>query len=231
MTKRVLLLLADGFELLEAAGFTDVLGWANIDGQEPIELVSAGLRTPLHTTFGFAAIPDSLVEMLELERFDALAVPGGFETAGYYNEALSPPFLDVIRHFASRKAPIASVCVASLALGAAGVLRGRRATTYHQIGGARREQLEGYGAVFVDEPIVVDGSIISSTGPGTGIEVAFALLAMLTSDANAASIRTLMRAPEPSADWRLTAQVAAADVRALPSETTPTSSQTSKCAT
>jgi protein deglycase len=226
MTKRVLLLLADGFELLEAAGFTDVLGWANIDGAVSIELVSAGLRTPLRTTFGFSAIPDVMIDSLDLASFDALAVPGGFGTAGYYDEALSSPFLDVIRHFASREAPIASVCVASLALGAAGVLRGRRATTYHQVGGARREQLEDYGASFIDEPVVVDGLMISSTGPGTGIEVAFALLAMLTSDANAASIRTLMRAPEPSADWRSNAQVVAADIAALSSDSPPTASLT-----
>lgn len=198
MTKRVLLLLAEGFELLEAAGFTDVLGWADIDGTEPIELVSAGLRSPLRTTFGFSVIPDTLIETVDLERFDALAIPGGFERAGYYADALSEPFLDVIRTFERRNAPVASVCVASLALGAAGILTSRRATTYHQVGGKRKAQLESYGAVFVDQPVLVDGTIISSTGPGTAIEVAFQLLAMLTNEAMAAKIRTLMRYPFPS---------------------------------
>lgn len=207
MTKRVLLLLADGFELLEASGFTDVFGWATIDGTEPVELVSAGLRTPLRTTFGFAAIPDALIDTLDLDSFDALALPGGFGTAGYYDDALSLPFLDIIRHFAGRNAPIASVCVASLALGAAGILQGKRATTYHQTGGSRRAQLEGYGATFIDVPVVVDGAIISSTGPGTGIEVAFALLAMLTSSANADAVRNLMRVPSPSLAWQTTPQV------------------------
>jgi protein deglycase len=102
---------------------------------------------------------------------------------------------------------VASVCVASLALGAAGILQNRNATTYHQIGGKRKAQLEGYGAVFVDEPVVVDESIISSTGPGTGVEVAFALLAMLTSKEAALHIRTLMRCPAPDPEWRTTRQV------------------------
>jgi 4-methyl-5(b-hydroxyethyl)-thiazole monophosphate biosynthesis len=207
MTKRVLLLLANGFELLEAAGFTDVLGWANIDGDEPIELVSAGLTSPLTATFGFSVIPDALVADLDLASFDALAVPGGFAKAGFYDDALSEPFLAVIRHFEARALPVASVCVASLALGAAGVLAGRAATTYHQPGGKRRAQLESYGARFVDEAVVTDGNLISSTGPGTGIEVAFELLTQLTSPTTADHIRTQMRVPRPDPAWRLTPQV------------------------
>jgi protein deglycase len=207
MSKRVLLLLADGFEPLEAAGFTDVLGWANIDGEEPIELVSAGLRPLLRATFGFSVVPDALVGDLDLDGFDALAVPGGFEGAGFYGDALSEEFTGVIARFVRAGKPVASVCVASLALGAAGVLRGRRATTYHQVGGRRKAQLEGYGAVFVDRPVIVEGALITSTGPGTAVEVAFALLELLTSQANSGHIRQLMRMPEPEERWHAKAQV------------------------
>lgn len=207
MTKRVLLLLADGFEPLEAAGFTDVLGWANIDGEEPIELVSAGLHSLLRATFGFSVIPDALVAELDLGAFDALAVPGGFEGAGFYNDALADDFTAVIAAFERAGKPVASVCVASLALGAAGILNGRRATTYHQVGGRRKAQLEGYGATFIDQPVVIDDGLITSTGPGTAVEVAFALLEMLTSRANADHIRQLMRMPEPELAWRTKVQV------------------------
>lgn len=207
MAKKVLLLLADGFEPLEAAGFTDVLGWANIDGEEPIELVSAGLRPRLRATFGFSVMPDALVSDLDLDSFDALAVPGGFAKAGFYQDALSEEFLAVIRHFEARGKLVASVCVASLALGAAGILHGRRATTYHQAGGKRKAQLEGYGAQFVDEAIVIDGKLTTSTGPGTAIEVAFALLRDLTSKTVADRIRALMRVPRPDATWQIAPQV------------------------
>lgn len=207
MTKRVLLLLADGFEPLEAAGFTDVLGWANIDGEEPIELVSAGLHSLLKATFGFSVIPDALVAELDLGAFDALAVPGGFEGAGFYIDALADDFTAVIAAFERARKPVASVCVASLALGAAGILNGRRATTYHQIGGRRRAQLESYGATFIDQSVVIDDGLITSTGPGTAVEVAFALLEMLTSRANADHIRQLMRMPEPELAWRTKVQV------------------------
>jgi protein deglycase len=210
MTKKVLLLLADGFEPLEAAGFTDVFGWAAIDGSEPVELVTAGFRSPLRATFGFSVIPQTLIADIDLGDFDALAIPGGFEGAGFYEEALSEPFLDVIRAFDTRQRPIASVCVASLSLGAAGVMNGRRATTYHQVGGKRKIQLQGYGADFVDQAVVEDGGLISSTGPGTAIEVALRLLATMTSADNAAHIRQLMRVPVPDPAWLLRPQVAAA---------------------
>lgn len=210
MTKTVLLLLADGFEPLEAAGFTDVFGWAAIDGNEPVALVSAGLRSPIKATFGFSVIPDRLVSEVDLDSFDALAIPGGFDGAGFYDEALSEPFLDVIRRFEARSRPVASVCVASIALGAAGVIAGRRATTYHQVGGKRKAQLETHGAIFVDNAVVEDGGMITSTGPGTAIEVALKLLENLTSVANAEHIRALMRVPRPDPAWLVTPQVAAA---------------------
>lgn len=205
--KRILLLLADGFEPLEAAGFTDVFGWANIDGEEKIELVSVGLRTPLKATFGFSVIPNHILSETDLDEFDALAVPGGFEGAGFYQDAYDQEFLDVIRHFGASGKPVASVCVASLSLGKAGIIKNRRATVYHQIGGKRKSELEAFGANFVDNAIVKDGNLITSSGPGTGIEVAFELLTELTSAANSKHIRALMRIPEPDPTWRNTPQV------------------------
>ncbi|MFT4941595.1 MAG: 4-methyl-5(b-hydroxyethyl)-thiazole monophosphate biosynthesis [Paraglaciecola sp.] len=207
MTKRVLLLLADGFEPLEAAGFTDVLGWANIDGCEPIELVSAGLKPQLRATFGFSVIPDTTVDKVNLSSFDALAIPGGFEGAGFYKDAYDENFLQVIRDFNKSQKPIASVCVASLSLGRAGVITGRRATTYHQIGGKRKLELEASGAIFIDQAIVHDSGIITSSGPGTGVEVAFELLELLTTKENAQHIRQLMRMPPRSIEWQQTPQV------------------------
>jgi protein deglycase len=208
MTKKILLLLADGFEPLEAAGFTDVFGWASIDGLEPVELVTAGLRTPLKATFGFSVIPQALLSELDHTEFDALAIPGGFEGAGFYQDALSESFLEIIRAFVARGKPVASVCVASLSLGAAGVLQGRRATTYHQVRGKRKAELESHGALFIDEAIVEDGLTISSTGPGTSVEVALRLLASVSSQKNADHVRQLMRVPPPDPEWLARPQVA-----------------------
>lgn len=207
MRKRILILLSNGFEVMEAACFTEVFGWASIYGEIRFEQLSVGLRNPIRTTFGFNVIPEALLRDLELDDFDALAIPGGFGDAGFYEEALSEPFLNVIRAFDQRQAPIAAVCVSAISLAAAGVLTGRRATVYHQLGGTRKAELESYGAVFVDQPLVIDGHLMTSTGPGTGIELALKLLEVLSSPGFAQELRERMRVPTPSAGWLQAPQV------------------------
>jgi len=190
--KRVLILLSDGFEAFEAAAFTDVLGWANAFGEEPIEVVTAARRLRVDCTFTLQVVPMIQFSAVKVEDFDAVAIPGGFEKAGYYNDAYSPEFLDIIRKFGELSKPIASICVGALPVARSGVLMDRRATTYHLLGGKRRKQLATMGAKVVDEPLVRDGNIITSTSPATGIDVAFALLEVLTSHENAMKIRGLM---------------------------------------
>jgi len=201
------MLLANGVEPLEMAAFTDVMGWATLIGKEDIDLVDVGLTPKINTTFGLQFTPNALLNDINLDDFDALAIPGGFEPSGFYDEALSQPFLDVIRHFSRKNKTIASVCVSSICLGEAGVLKGKNATTYHQIGGKRKQQLEDSGANFVDQPIVIDGNFITSTGPGTALEVAFKLLERLTDKENTDNLRLRMRMPTPSQAWYTGAQV------------------------
>lgn len=205
--KKILMLIANGVEPLEMAAFTDVLGWANLVGNEEVTVVDASFQAHIKTTFGLNLITNHLVKDLSLDEFDALAIPGGFEPAGFYEDALSDPFLEVIRYFHQHKKIIASVCVSSLALGKAGVLEGKRATVYHQQNGIRKQQLEESGAIFVDEALVCDGNMITSTGPGTAIEVAFMLLQRLTSQKNAENVRHKMRIPSLNEKWLSTPQV------------------------
>lgn len=207
MGKRVLVLLSNGFEVMEAGCFTEILGWASIYGDTQFEQLSVGLRSPIKTTFGFNVLPEALLDEIDPDDFDALVIPGGFGDAGFYEEALSEPFLDVIRSFHSRRAPIAAVCVSALSLGAAGILEGRRATVYHQVGGKRKAELESYGAIFVDEPIVIDGNLLTSTGPGTAVEVGLKLLEILSTPEFVQDIRERMRIPMPDRAWYSAAQV------------------------
>jgi 4-methyl-5(b-hydroxyethyl)-thiazole monophosphate biosynthesis len=190
--KRVLILLANGFEAFEASAFTDVLGWASVFGSEPIEVVTAGLRPRLKCTFAFEVIPMIQLSEVKVRDFDAVAIPGGFEKAGFYEDAYSPKFLEVIRRFAEAGKPVASICVGALPLARSGILKGRRATTYHLLKGKRRRELRARGAVVVDAPLVRDGNIITSTSPATAIDVAFALLEVLTSRDNVVKVRRWM---------------------------------------
>jgi 4-methyl-5(b-hydroxyethyl)-thiazole monophosphate biosynthesis len=190
--KKVLILLSNGFELYEAAAFTDVLGWAAVFGSEPVEIVTAGFQRRLHCTFGFDVMPDSLISQVDLNSFDALAIPGGFEKAGFYQDAYSPEFMEVIRQFEDSGKPISSICVGALPVAKSGALKGRNATTYHLLEGIRKKQLGAFGANVKDAHIVRDKNITTSSSPATAIDVASDLLERLTSKENADHILELM---------------------------------------
>jgi 4-methyl-5(b-hydroxyethyl)-thiazole monophosphate biosynthesis len=190
--KRVLLLLCRGFEIYEAAAFYDVLGWTEKFGTEPVKVITVGLNNEVNGTFGIKVIPEKLLSDVKVEDYEALAIPGGFENYGYYEEAYSEAVIELIRQFDKLKKPIASVCVGALPIARSGVLKGRKATTYHLLGGLRRKQLAGFGVIVVDQPIVCDGNIITSTSPSTATEVAFELLTRITNKLNSDEIRQNM---------------------------------------
>jgi 4-methyl-5(b-hydroxyethyl)-thiazole monophosphate biosynthesis len=190
--KRVLLLIPHGAEVYETAAFIDVLGWASLEGSEEIKVVTAGLQPEVTCTFGLRLLPDALIGQLALEDFDALAIPGGFEEYGYYEEAYSETVGDVIRAFDRSAKPVASICVGALPVANSGALTGRCATTYHLGDSRRRDQLAGYDVEVLDQPIVRDRNIVTSTAPSTAIDVAFTLVEMLTDPTNAEHVRALM---------------------------------------
>lgn len=191
-TKKVLLLLADGFEAYEASVFTDVLGWNKNEGDGSTEVITCGMHKELKCTWNFTVIPEMSLSEVDADLFDALAIPGGFESAGFYADAYKEEFLSVIRNFDKAGKIIASICVAALPLGKSGVLKGRRGTTYHLKNGYRQKQLADYGVEVLSQPIVVDRNIITSSCPSTALGVAFTLLEMLTSAENCRQVRHLM---------------------------------------
>lgn len=191
--KKVLLLLANGFEAVEASVFTDVIGWNKSEGDGTTDLITVGIREKLKCTFNFTVIPEIHISEVNIDEFDALAIPGGFEEAGFYEDAFSEDFLNLIREFDRAGKTIASICVGALPIGKSGVLVGRNATTYNLGNGKRQKQLSEFGAnVLSYEPIVVDKNIITSYNPSTAFDVAFNLLEILTSKENCNNVKKLM---------------------------------------
>lgn len=218
---KVLILALNGFEMLEFSAFADVLGWAKLEGGLDIEYDTAGFAREVRSTFGVPVTVDRVFWRrgagvcspisVCVEDYDALAIPGGFEEYGYYDEAYRGDTAGLIRAFHKAGKPIASICVGALALGNSGILEGRKATTYapgnsdrqshsdqqinnhRQIYSHRQEQLAEFGAeVLADEPIVVDGNLITSCGPSTATGVAFRLLEMLTDRESTEKVKALM---------------------------------------
>lgn len=189
---KVLLLMVKGVELLEASAFIDVLGWHRDYLNGNIQVVTCGLEKRILSTFNVPIEVDELVENIDVDQYDALAVPGGFGTYGFYEHGFSESVQNLIRDFDRRNKLIASICVGALPLGHSGVLENRRATTYHLMNKRRQNQLAEYNVEIVNEPIVLDGNIITSWCPSTAVGVALELLEQLTNKEEATEIRNLM---------------------------------------
>jgi 4-methyl-5(b-hydroxyethyl)-thiazole monophosphate biosynthesis len=178
---KVLLFLAKGFETMEFSPFVDVFGWARNDYYYYIDIITCGFSKTVLSTFNVPIIVDRLIEEINVDDYAALALPGGFEEFGFYEEAYDERFLELIRKFNEKQKPIATVCVAALALGKSGILKGKDAATYPLKDGYRQKQFAQFGVNVVNRPIVVDDNIITSYCPETASGVTFKLLERLTS--------------------------------------------------
>lgn len=179
---KILLLCAKGFETMEFSVFIDVIGWARNDFGYPVQVDTCGFTKTVVSTFGVPIIVDQFISDIRVDDYDALAIPGGFEEYGFYEEAYDERFLDIIREFNQQGKIIASICVAALAIGKSGVLNNRSATTYHLKNAYRQKQLAEFGVNIINEPIVVDQNIITSYCPETAPGVAFKLLERLVGE-------------------------------------------------
>jgi 4-methyl-5(b-hydroxyethyl)-thiazole monophosphate biosynthesis len=181
--KRALVPLARGFEETEAIAVVDLLRRAEV------EVVVAALEPgPVRSAHGVVIEPDALLADVVDEPFDAVVLPGGLE--GTERLAASQLVGRALRSAASRGAVTAAVCAAPTVLELHGLLAGRRATCH----GSRAADLGS--AIFVDRPVVVDGTVVTSRGAGTallfGLELVAALVGRETADRIAAAIHLLV---------------------------------------
>ncbi len=189
--KNVLLLLAQGFEIYEAGVFIDIIGWNLIEGNRKTKLFTCGNKKEVNSSFGQIFTVDFLTDEVNPEKFDALAVPGGFEEYGFYEDAYSDNFSAIIKTFYQQKKIIASVCTGSLAIANAGVLKNKKGTTYNQ-NPIRQQTLKNFGVNIVNEPVVEDENIITGQNPAAAVSIAFLLLQKLTDRKNTDMIKTKM---------------------------------------
>ncbi|MBP2661128.1 MAG: domain, InhA-type [Firmicutes bacterium] len=178
---KTLLFVLKGFEIMEFSAFVDVMGWARNDYGYDVPVDTCGFQKEVTSTFDVPVLVDKTIDEINIDDYAALAIPGGFEEFGFYEEAYDERFLNLIRNFDKQGKIIATICVAALPLGKSGVLMGRKATTYHLRDAYRQKQLREFDVDVVNEPIVVDKNIITSYCPETAPGVAFKLLERLTS--------------------------------------------------
>ncbi|MPZ59649.1 MAG: DJ-1/PfpI family protein [Rhizobiales bacterium] len=135
---------------------------------------------PVETDRGLTIVPTTT--FAACPPLDVIVVPGGPGQQGLMDD---DTVLDFLRHQARQAQYVTSVCTGSLVLGAAGLLRGKRATSHW----AAIEHLSLLGAVPVKDKVVVDGNVITGAGVTSGIDFALVLAAILEGEAVAREIQ------------------------------------------
>src|SRR5438477_6295427 len=167
---RIAIFLYDGMTALDAIGPYDVL--RQLPGAEVVFVGdTAGVKHTEQQPLGLVADRG----LGEVPKADILVVPGGFGQERVMRETRT---LDWIRSIHATTEWTTSVCTGSLILGAAGLLRGLRATTHW----ALLERLRDLGAEPVAERVVEQGKIITAAGVSAGIDMALRLVARIAGD-------------------------------------------------
>jgi 4-methyl-5(b-hydroxyethyl)-thiazole monophosphate biosynthesis len=184
--KRVLVPLAEGFEELEAVTLVDILRRA---GAEVVVASLAG--SPVTGAHGIRIEADAPLAAVQAQDFDLIALPGGMPGAQHLKD--DPRIAALVRRLHGAGRPVAAICAAPMVLDAAGVLAGRRATSYPGF-------LEGANAAtLVGDAVVVDRGVITSRGPGTALDFALALVEQLEGRAVRREIESRLERVKPAA--------------------------------
>ncbi len=160
---KIAFLLFDQITALDAVGPYEVL--ARLPGADVV-FAGPSAGTVVTGDAKLRLVADAA--LADVTACDVLVVPGGFGTRALERDAR---VLDWIRAIDATTTITASVCTGALLLGAAGLLRGRRATTHW----AARERLAEHGAVPVTDRVVRDGKYATAAGVSAGIDLALSL--------------------------------------------------------
>lgn len=182
-----------------------ILLFPNLTLQDAIGPYQAFARTPGFTVHMIARtmepVPDQhglqilpTTDFQSAPKLDLLCVPGGYGEADAYED---PATLEYVRKVAGEAQFLTSVCTGSLILGAAGLLRGRRATCHW----SALELLALFGAEPVAERVVEDGTLITGGGVTAGLDFALHVIARLKGEGVAQGVQLSMEyAPQPPFD-------------------------------
>ncbi|MFJ4776989.1 DJ-1/PfpI family protein [Streptomyces sp. NPDC088762] len=186
---QIAVLLYDRFTSLDAVGPYDTLG--RLPGAETV-FVAERPGAVRNDSGSLALVADKALG--DVPSPDIILVPGG---PGQSDQMENEVLLDWLRTADSTSTWTTSVCTGSLLLAAAGLLRGRRATSHW----LALDQLPLYGATPTGERVVTDGKYVTAAGVSSGIDMGLTLLGRIAGDRVAQSVQLLTEYdPQPPYD-------------------------------
>ncbi|MCF0189708.1 MAG: DJ-1/PfpI family protein [Marinilabiliaceae bacterium] len=178
MSKKILVLLADGFEETEALSPTDVL---RRSAPNEVTLVSIKPNdASVTSSHKITIIADSTIDQISASEYDAVILPGGMP--GTLNLNSSQAVLDIVQQAYSEGKIVAAICAAPMILGGLGILADRKATCF--------PGFEQYltGATHIRQHVVRDGNVITGVGAGASILFGLEILKALDGEERADKI-------------------------------------------
>jgi 4-methyl-5(b-hydroxyethyl)-thiazole monophosphate biosynthesis len=180
----VLIPLAQGCEELEAVTVIDLLRRASID------VTTAGLdKEAVVCSRGTVLIPDSDLDSELNKDYDMIVLPGGLPGADHLNN--DSRVRELLVKMANSEKFTAAICAAPKVLASTGLLNNRRATSFP---GALSDQVTE-NMTYEEVPVVQDGKVITSRGPGTAMDFALSLIEALTSKDKRNEVESALQRP------------------------------------
>ena len=180
----ILVPLAQGCEELEAITITDLLTRAGFN------VVTAGLDgQAVVASRGMTLLPKTTLDDVLQASFDMIVLPGGLPGADHLNN--DARIHQLLARLNSENKFIAAICAAPKVLARAGLLKNRAATSFP---GAIVEE-DMTGVRYQETPVVVDGNIITSRGPGTAMDFALQLIELLAGKAKRDEVEGPLQRP------------------------------------
>lgn len=159
--------LAPGFEEIEALATVDAMRRADM------KIVEVSVTDTKHVTgaTGQTVVADSLLTDIDPTDAEWIIIPGG--QPGADNLHSSQKVNEIIKNQYERGGKIAAICAGpAVVVAPTGILKGKKGTCYPGLG----NMIESEGGTYVKEPVVIDGNIITSEGPGTTLMFAKAII-------------------------------------------------------
>lgn len=179
---QVAVLLADGFEEIEAVTVIDVLRRADVQ----VRTLAVKESRQVRGAHGIDLEADGLLDHeASSADWDFVILPGGQPGADTLRD--DPRVTSLLESQLGKNRRVAAICAAPIALGIHGMLKGRRVTCYPGF----EDQLRG--AFLGSEPVVIDENLTTSRGPGTAMAFAFALVEQLKGRPQAEELRKSMQ--------------------------------------
>lgn len=175
--KKAYLILAEGFEVIEAMAPLDVLRRSGVE----VFTISIGRSLDVTSSQRITVKADTFFDPDTFKNGDMLILPGGYP--GYENIGNHKGLMDLAAHYLSSNKYLAAICGAPSALAKAGLIDGRRVTAHFTV----KDLLTD--SYYVDEKVVIDDNLITSTGAGRSLDFALTLGEVLTDQETMEKVR------------------------------------------